>query len=261
MSPRISIREVAKVYKSVDKTVHALEQVSFDVGEGSFVSIVGPSGCGKSTLLKIISGLLPRTAGSVTIGGQPVIGPVENVGMVFQSPVLLKWKTVMGNIMLPVEFARLDPAKFHATALSLIRLVGLQGFEEMRPYELSGGMQQRVSLCRALVTDPPILLMDEPFGALDAMTRDELDVELLRIWEQKRKTVIFVTHNIQEAVFLSDQVIVMSARPGRVVKRLEIDLERPRTIALMSSARCGEYALEIRNSLASAARDAGSVKV
>jgi len=159
----------------------------------------------------------------------------------------------MGNIMLPVEFARLDPAKFHATALSLIRLVGLQGFEEMRPYELSGGMQQRVSLCRALVTDPPILLMDEPFGALDAMTR-ELDMELLKIWEQKRKTVIFVTHNIQETVFLSDQVIVMSARPDRVVKRLDIDLERPRTIELMSSARCGEYALEIRSALRSAGK-------
>jgi NitT/TauT family transport system ATP-binding protein len=253
VAPRIAAREVSKTYRSGDKTVHALEKVSFDVGEGSFVSIVGPSGCGKSTLLKILSGLLPFTSGAVEIGGRAVAGPVENVGMVFQSPVLLKWKTVMGNIMLPVEFARLDRPRHHAAALSLIRLVGLQGFEEMRPYELSGGMQQRVSLCRALVTDPPILLMDEPFGALDAMTRDELDVELLRIWEEKKKTVVFVTHNIQEAVFLSDIVIVMSARPGRVVQKLEIDLPRPRGIEIMSSGRFGEYALEIRNSLAAAA--------
>ena len=252
MTPRIAVQEVSKTYKSGDRTVHALERVSFDVEEGSFVSIVGPSGCGKSTLLKVISGLLPFTSGIVKIGGQDVSGPVANVGMVFQSPVLLKWKTVMGNIMLPVEFARLDRSRHHATALSLIRLVGLQGFEEMHPYELSGGMQQRVSLCRALVTDPPILLMDEPFGALDAMTRDELDVELLRIWDERRKTVVFVTHNIQEAVFLSDQVVVMSARPGRVVQRLKIGLGRPRAIEIMSSARFGEYALEIRNSLAAA---------
>jgi NitT/TauT family transport system ATP-binding protein len=258
VAPRIAVREVSKTYRSGDRTVHALERVSFDVDEGSFVSIVGPSGCGKSTLLKIISGLLPFSSGAVAIAGQSVTGPVENVGMVFQSPVLLKWKTVMGNIMLPVEFARLDRSRHHATALSLIRLVGLLGFEEMRPYELSGGMQQRVSLCRALVTDPPILLMDEPFGALDAMTRDELDVELLRIWEERRKTVVFVTHNIQEAVFLSDLVIVMSARPGRVVQRLEIDLTRPRGIEIMSSGRFGEYALEIRNALASAGKHGAS---
>jgi NitT/TauT family transport system ATP-binding protein len=258
VSSLISVQEVSKIYRSGDTTVHALDRVSFDVKEGSFVSLVGPSGCGKSTLLKISSGLLPLTSGSVTIGGRRVSGPIENVGMVFQSPVLLKWKTVMGNIMLPVEFARLERLQYHATALGLIRLVGLEGFEEMRPYELSGGMQQRVSLCRALITDPPILLMDEPFGALDAMTRDELDVELLNIWEQKRKTVIFVTHNIQEAVFLSDQVIVMSARPGRIVERLHIDLERPRTIELMSSARCGEYALEIRNALFAAGKESGA---
>jgi len=255
VSPRISVQQVSKIYRSGDTTVHALEQVSFDIEEGSFVSLVGPSGCGKSTLLKIGSGLLPPTSGSVTIGGRPVTGPVDNVGMVFQSPVLLKWRTVMDNIMLPVEFARLERSQYHSTALSLIRLVGLEGFEEMHPYELSGGMQQRVSLCRALITDPPILLMDEPFGALDAMTRDELDVELLKIWEQKRKTVIFVTHNIQEAVFLSDQVIVMSARPGRIVRQLRIDLGRPRGIEMMSSARCGEYALEIRNALSSVCKE------
>ncbi|HWP59075.1 MAG TPA: ABC transporter ATP-binding protein [Candidatus Acidoferrales bacterium] len=254
MSPRISVQEVSKTYASGDKTVHALERVSFDVDEGSFVSIVGPSGCGKSTLLKIIAGLLPHNSGAVKIGAERVTGPVENVGMVFQSPVLLKWKTVIGNIMLPVEFARLDPAKYREPARALVRLVGLKGFEDMYPYELSGGMQQRVSLCRALIMDPPILLMDEPFGALDAMTREELDLELLKIWEQRRKTVIFVTHSIQEAVFLSDHVVVMSARPGRVVKELAIDLERPRTIEAMSSPRLGEYALEIRGALASAGK-------
>jgi NitT/TauT family transport system ATP-binding protein len=252
VAPFISLSDVSKTYESGARTVQALDRVSFGVREGSFVSIVGPSGCGKSTLLKIISGLLAATAGTVHVGTRKVTGPVEDLGMVFQSPVLLKWKTVIGNIMLPAEFARLERARHYATALSLIRLVGLEGFEEMRPYELSGGMQQRVSLCRALVTDPPILLMDEPFGALDAMTRDELDVELLKIWEEKKKTVVFVTHNIQEAVFLSDEVIVMSARPGRIVERLSIDLPRPRSIDMMSSSRFGEYALEIRNCLMAA---------
>ena len=255
MSARIAIQDVSRVYHSSSGAVQALERVSFEVEESSFVSIVGPSGCGKSTLLKIISGLLSPTTGMVRIDDRTVSGPVDNVGMVFQSPVLLKWKTVMENVMLPVEFARLDRARYYTTALSLVRLVGLQGFEEMRPYELSGGMQQRVSLCRALVMDPPILLMDEPFGALDAMTRDELDVELLRIWEQKKKTVIFVTHNIQEAVFLSDLVIVMSARPGRVVERLKINLIRPRAIELMSTSLFGEYTLQIRNLLASAGKE------
>ena len=188
-----------------------------DIHAGNFVSIVGPSGCGKSTLLKIISGLLPASSGTITINGTPVHGPLENVGMVFQAPVLLKWRSVLGNILLPVEFAKLDLPSYIEKARALIKLVGLDGFEEMYPHELSGGMQQRVSLCRALVTDPQLLLMDEPFGALDAMTRDELDMELLRIWEERKKTVLFVTHSIQEAVFLSDVVFVMSARPGRLV--------------------------------------------
>lgn len=247
----IEVQDVFRIFWSGTKTIHALDQVCFEVHEGSFVSIVGPSGCGKSTLLKIVSGLLPATSGKVAVAGRPVTSPLENVGMVFQSPVLLKWRTVIGNIMLPVEFARLDKAPYLEKAQGLIRLVGLHGFEEMYPYQLSGGMQQRVSLCRALVTEPQILLMDEPFGALDAMTRDELDIELLKIWDEKRKTALFVTHNIQEAVFLSDYIIVMSSRPGRVIQKLGIDLPRPRTIEMMSSNRFGEYTLQIRAMLAS----------
>lgn len=252
MSPLIVVREVFKVFRSGAKDVEALAGISFDVDEGDFVSIVGPSGCGKSTLLKIIAGLLPMTSGKISVNHKGVEGPLENVGMVFQSPVLLKWKTVMGNIMLPVEFAKLDRNLYLEIARSLISLVGLPGFEEMYPHQLSGGMQQRVSLCRALVTDPQILLMDEPFGALDAMTRDELDLELLRIWGERKKTVLFVTHNIQEAVFLSDYVVVMSPRPGRVIERLGIDLTRPRTIEMMSTGRFGEYTLQIRALLAAA---------
>jgi NitT/TauT family transport system ATP-binding protein len=248
----IVVEDVGRIFRGGAKTVHALDSASFTVHEGSFVSLVGPSGCGKSTLLKIASGLLPATSGRVLVNGKSVDGPLENVGMVFQSPVLLKWRSVLGNVLLPVEFARLDRAKYVEKAKSLIRLVGLQGFEEMPPYELSGGMQQRVSLCRALVTDPQILLMDEPFGALDAMTRDELDVELLRIWGEKKMTVVFVTHNIQEAVFLSDSVVVMSPRPGRVIRELAVDLPRPRTIELISSPEFGRYTLEIRSMLASA---------
>jgi NitT/TauT family transport system ATP-binding protein len=250
--PLIVVEHVQKVFKSGAKTVHALDGVSFEVPEGSFVSIVGPSGCGKSTLLKIISGLVPANAGSVAIGGHPVDGPLENVGMVFQAPVLLKWRSVAANIMLPVEFARLDLPGHRDKARSLIRLVGLEGFEETPPYQLSGGMQQRVSLCRALVTDPRLLLMDEPFGALDALTRDELDLELLRICGEKQMTVLFVTHNIQEAVFLSDSVVVMSPRPGKVIEKVAVELPRPRTLEMMSGAEFGRYTLRIRSMLASA---------
>jgi NitT/TauT family transport system ATP-binding protein len=244
--PLIAVDEVSRIFQSGEQSVHALDKVSFDVHERSFVSIVGPSGCGKSTLLKIIAGLLPATAGAVRVGGRPVDGPLANVGMVFQAPVLLKWRSVAANVMLPVEFAGADPAAYADKARTLLGLVGLQEFADAPPYRLSGGMQQRVSLCRALVTDPGILLMDEPFGALDAMTREELDIELLRIWGEKKMTVVFVTHNIQEAVLLSDTVIVMSARPGRVIERLPISLERPRTIEMMSDAEFGRYGLLIR---------------
>jgi len=248
--PLIAIEEVSRVFTRGARTVLALDNVSFEIQAGNFVSIVGPSGCGKSTLLKIISGLMPASSGKVTVNSQLVHGPLENVGMVFQAPVLLKWRSVLGNILLPVEFAKRDVADYTAPARALINLVGLDGFEEMYPHELSGGMQQRASLCRALVTDPQLLLMDEPFGALDAMTRDDLDIELLRIWEERKKTVLFVTHSIQEALFLSDLVFVMSARPGRLIETIAVDLPRPRTMEMMSTAKFGEYTLKIRALLA-----------
>ena len=252
MPPLIVADRVAKVFSGGARTVTALEGFSFEIQTSNFVSIVGPSGCGKSTLLKIISGLLPASSGRISVSARLVTGPLENVGMVFQSPVLLKWRSVLGNILLPVEFAKLDLPSHVDKARALIKLVGLEGFEEMYPHELSGGMQQRVSLCRALVTDPQLLLMDEPFGALDAMTRDELDMELLRIWEERKKTVLFVTHSIQEAVFLSDLVLVMSARPGRLLETIPIDLPRPRTLEMMSTVKFGEYTLRIRALLAAA---------
>ena len=251
MPPVIALEDVSRVFSGGARIVNALERISFQVQTGDFVSIVGTSGCGTSTLLKIISGLLPATSGKVSVNGAPVDGPLESVGMIFQAPVLLKWRSVLGNVLLPVEFAKLDSAEHVKKATQLLKLVGLEGFEDMYPHQLSGGMQQRVSLCRALVTDPQLLLMDEPFGALDAMTRDELDAELLRIWEEKKKTVLFVTHSIQEAVFLSDYVLVMSARPGKLLQMLPIRLPRPRTIEMMSSQKFGEYTLEIRGLLAS----------
>ena len=258
MPPLIAVGDISRIFTAGAKTVTALEHVSCEIHTASFVSIVGPSGCGKSTLLKIISGLLPASSGTVTVNDQAVRSPLENVGMVFQAPVLLKWRSVLGNILLPVEFAKLDLAPHLDKARALIKLVGLDGFEEMYPHELSGGMQQRVSLCRALVTDPQLLLMDEPFGALDAMTRDELDIELLRIWEERKKTVLFVTHSIQEAVFLSDIVFVMSARPGRLLEKIAIDLPRPRTMEMMTYPKFGEYSLKIRALLAAGGSPAAS---
>jgi len=260
VSPLIAVRDVSRVFTSGGTTVTALDHVGFEVQAGNFVSIVGPSGCGKSTLLKIVSGLLAPSSGTVTVHGEPVRAPLENVGMVFQAPILLKWRSVIGNILLPVEFARLDIPSHTERTRALIKLVGLEGFDEMYPHQLSGGMQQRVSLCRALVTDPQLLLMDEPFGALDAMTRDELDMELLRIWEERKKTVLFVTHSIQEAVFLSDVVFVMSARPGRLLEQIAINLPRPRSMEMMTDQKFGGYALKIRALLAgrSASNSVGS---
>jgi NitT/TauT family transport system ATP-binding protein len=221
--------------------VEALRDVTFSVKSGEFVSLVGPSGCGKTTLLKTVAGLhlsgrnAVRIRGDIRRSGMTVRGPSREVGVVFQAPVLLPWRTVLQNIMLPVEIFGLDRKVYTDQAHKLIEMVGLHGFENKLPRELSGGMQQRVSIARALVTDPQILLMDEPFGALDALTRERMNVELLRIWELTTKTVMFVTHSIEEAVFLSDRILIFSARPGRLVDDLEVNLPRPRTLEALGS--------------------------
>jgi NitT/TauT family transport system ATP-binding protein len=210
---------------------------------------VGRSGCGKSTLLKITSGLLPATAGAVRVGGAPVKGPLTNIGFVFQAPVLLAWRRALDNVLLQIEARGMDVAAYRRRALDLLELTGLKGFENKYPNELSGGMQQRVSISRALIHDPPLLLMDEPFGALDAITRDEMNLELLHIWQEAKKTVLFITHSIAEAVFLGDRVVVMTPRPGKVDDILTIDLPRPRATAMRDDPRFIDYVKKIRERL------------
>jgi NitT/TauT family transport system ATP-binding protein len=246
----ISIKELDKTYQSMGgDPLCALEGVELDVKDGEFVTIVGPSGCGKSTLLKIISGILPYSDGSVLIRGNEIKGPVGGIGMVFQTPALLPWRRIIGNVLLPIEMLREDKEDYVKPALQLIELAGLKGFEDKYPFELSGGMQQRVSICRALIHDPPILLMDEPFGALDALTRDEMGYELLRIWNEKKKTVVFVTHSIPEAVFLADRVAIMSPRPGRIICVEKINLSRPRSLETKASPEFSDYINVIRKKI------------
>jgi NitT/TauT family transport system ATP-binding protein len=245
----IGLDRVGMTYEAASGPVEALRDISFAVERGELVALVGPSGCGKSTLLRIISGLRPATAGRVFVAGRTVTRPIAEVGMVFQAPVLLRWRSVLDNVLLPAELAGLDARQYRERAGQLLRLVGLAGFEDKLPRELSGGMQQRASLCRALLLDPPLLLMDEPFGALDAMTRDEMNLELLRVWGEgaarDRKTIVFVTHSIPEAVFLADRVVVMTPRPGRVARVCPVGLPRPRTVAARASADFGRLSLEI----------------
>jgi NitT/TauT family transport system ATP-binding protein len=225
----IEIDGVTKTYVSDAGDIVALEGIDFDIRSQEFVSIVGPSGCGKSTLLRCIGGLIPPTSGEVRIGGEVVIEPDHRIGYVFQKAVLLPWRTVEDNVMLPFEIDGRPTQANRAKAHEVIDMVGLGDYLNHRPGELSGGMQQRVSVARALAVEPSILLMDEPFGALDAQTRDSMNVELLRIWSESQTTVVFVTHDIGEALFLSDRVMVMSARPGRVHDVIEVDIERPRS--------------------------------
>jgi NitT/TauT family transport system ATP-binding protein len=194
------------------------------------VTLVGRSGCGKSTLLRILAGLIAPSSGSVTIAGRRVSGPRRDVSLVFQRSALMPWRNVIENVLLPVEILGLSKREYRPVAADLLALVGLQGFERRRPYELSGGMHQRVALCRALIQDPKVLLMDEPFAALDALTREELSLELQRVWSERQKTIVFVTHSIQEAVLLADRVIAMSPRPGRIVRTIDVDLPRPRSL-------------------------------
>ena len=243
---------VGMTYRADSGPVEALRDISFAVDRGELVALVGPSGCGKSTLLRIIAGLRPPSAGRIAVDGRAVTRPIAAVGMVFQAPVLLKWRRIVDNVLLPAELAGLSPDAYRARATDLLRLVGLEDFGDKLPRELSGGMQQRAALCRALLLDPPLLLMDEPFGALDAMTRDELNLELLRVWgegSRQRKTILFVTHSIPEAVFLADRVVVMTPRPGRVARVVQVRLPRPRTTATRASAHFGALTLELHDVL------------
>ena len=237
----ISVDRVCKRYETRSGPIDALSPISFEIPENEFVSIVGPSGCGKSTLLMIISGLVPASGGIVHIKSDLVLGPYTGLGFVFQQDVLLDWRTVLQNVMLQAQVRRLDKARSIARARELLRLVGLDEFEDKYPYELSGGMRQRVAICRALLHDPDLLLMDEPFGALDAIARDQLNEDLLRYRSEARKTIMFVTHSIPEAVFLSDRVFVMSPRPGRIEDTVSIDLPHPRHLTIRETPKFAEY--------------------
>jgi NitT/TauT family transport system ATP-binding protein len=243
----IRLLGVEKTYRTrTGDLVHALAETTLDVGENEFVTLVGPSGCGKSTLLKLVAGLVPASQGQIRVREQPVTGPFPDVGFVFQQPVLLPWRSVLDNVLFSVEMLGLDVRQYRKPAGDLLELTGLAGFETKYPRELSGGMQQRVAICRALLPDPSLLLMDEPFGALDAMTREEMSLELLRIWDERRKTILFVTHSIPEAILLADRVVVMSPRPGRVARVLRVDLPRPRTMDLEFDPRFKAHSDEIR---------------
>src|ERR1700733_14546019 len=241
----LRVEHLSKIYTTRDGEVRALSDVSFTQRRGEFLSHVGPSGCGKSTLLMIAAGLVRPSSGIVQTADRRIDKPRTDVGIVFQNPVLLEWRTALGNVMLQAEARKLDRATAEQRAYELLDSVGLKGFEHKYPDQLSGGMRQRVSICRALIHNPPQLLMDEPFGALDALTRDQLVLDLQRICNDRRMTVLFITHSVAEAVFLSDQVIVMTPRPGRIDRVIDIDLPRPRTLAMRETAQFARYSREI----------------
>ena len=245
-SPHILIQNVSKTYVSPSGDVLALTGVSLNIRNGEFISLLGPSGCGKSTLLKLVAGLDVATTGTLSLAGETIKGPPAGLGMVFQKDVLLDWRTVLQNVMLPIEMQDLNKAEYLDRAKHLLKLFGLGDFLNKHPWELSGGMRQRVAIGRALVTNPSLLLMDEPFGALDALTRDELNLELQDIWMRSGKTIIFVTHSIAEAILLSDRVCVMAARPGRVIEVIDIDFPRPRTLAVRESPQFSSYTRRVR---------------
>src|SRR5262245_32269091 len=243
---KIQVSGLCKTYTTKTGRVTALEDVNLTIGANEFVTLVGPSGCGKSTLLKLVAALIRPSRGQLLFDGSPVLRPTSDVGIVFQEAVLLEWRNVLDNVLLPAEILGLDRAKARARALHLLELVGLKGFEMQAPRELSGGMQQRASICRALIHNPSVLLMDEPFAALDAITREELGFELMRIWETDKKTVVFVTHNISEAIRLADRVVAMSPRPGRIAKIINVELPRPRTLDMEFTPQFKSYSDQIR---------------
>jgi NitT/TauT family transport system ATP-binding protein len=244
------MEQVRKIYPPLTRKgepVLATKDITFTVNRGEFVSVVGPSGCGKSTLIKMLAGLLPITSGTIRVNGQVVTSPHSDIGIVFQNPVLLKWRSVLDNVLFPLDILKLPRKQYLEQAENLLQLVGLWEFRHEYPRVLSGGMQQRVSLCRSLIHDPSLLVMDEPFGALDAFTRDEMNLELLRVWSQRQKTILFITHSISEAVFMSDRVIVLSARPSIVDSTFVINLPRPRTLDLRYGQEFQEYTRQIHS--------------
>jgi NitT/TauT family transport system ATP-binding protein len=241
-APFIHLAGVRKLYRTRSADFLAVSEATFDVEDGELVALVGPSGCGKTTLLKILAGLHSYESGEVRIGSssQP-FDPARDIGMVFQQPLLLKWRRILDNVLLPAEILGLPLAESRERARELLALVGLRGSEEKFPYELSGGMQQRAAIARALIHDPKLILMDEPFGALDAMTREKMNLELLHIWQKAKKTIVFVTHGITEAVFLGTRVIVLTAGPARMADNFQVDLPHPRTLDMKTSETFGEY--------------------
>jgi len=247
----VQIAGVGKRFGDGEASVTALDGIELEIRSGEFVSLIGPSGCGKSTLLRLIGDLTSPSRGTVQVNGKPARRARldRDYGMVFQAPVLMDWRTVAKNIELPLEIMGWKPADRSARSAELLKLIELDGFEGRHPWQLSGGMQQRVAIARALAFDPKLLLMDEPFGALDEMTRERMNLELMRIWGRTRTTVVFVTHSIPEAVFLSTRVVVMSARPGRITRVVEVDLPQPRTVETRETERYFELVTEVREAL------------
>ncbi len=244
--PFIHLASVTKSYRTGRKEHLAISDASFDVAPGELVALVGPSGCGKSTLLKILAGLHPHDGGEVRIGSAAhPFNPARDIGMVFQAPLLLKWRRILENVLLPAELLGIPMRGARQRGRELLALVGLEGYEDKYPYELSGGMQQRAAIARALIHDPKLVLMDEPFGALDALTREKMNLELLRIWKESGKTIVFVTHGISEAVFLGTRVVVFTAGPARMADNFEIDLPRPRTLDMKTQEQFGAYTRRI----------------
>ena len=244
MQPAVAVRRASVVYPAADAPVHALSEVSLDIAPGEFVSVVGPTGCGKSTLLNVAAGLLEPSSGTVRVFGEPLAGINRRAGYMFQTEALMPWRSALANVTAGLEFRGEDPESARRKGEAWLERVGLAGFGDRYPHQLSGGMRKRVSLAQMLILDPQILLMDEPFAALDAQTREHMQEELLRIWSAAQKTVLFITHQIDEAIFLSDRVIVFSARPGRVRDEIAVDMERPRSLKLKRDARF--HALEDR---------------
>ena len=249
MEPILVVDQVKMTFRTQQGKLWALAGVSFRVAPGEFLCIVGPSGCGKTTLLRILGGLAKPTGGSVYLEGEPLTAPRRRIGFVFQKAALLPWRTVLENVTLPLEIQGVEAAEARRRAEELLELVRLAGFEGAYPHELSGGMEQRVAIARALIHDPAILLLDEPFGALDALTRERMNLELLRIWRAKRKTVVMVTHSIQEAIFLADRVLVMSPRPGRIEASFPVPLPRPRRLEMLYDDEFGALSRQVRRAI------------